>query len=172
MLPLIREERSEDEAAVAAIVERAFGRLLEADLVAALRRDGAAALSLVAEQEGRILGHILFSPVIIEGDAEGFAAAALAPLAVLPAFQRLGIGSALVSAGLERCREIGFSRVLVLGDPAYYQRFGFAPAAAAGIRFPGEVPEDAFMAIALESGALEGCAGTARYAQAFDKLQD
>ena len=172
MLPLIREERSEDETAVAAIVERAFGRVLEADLVASLRNDGAAALSLVAEQEGRVLGHILFSPVIIEGESEGFPAAALAPLAVLPAFQRLGIGSALVSAGLERCREIGFSRVLVLGDPAYYQRFGFAPAAAAGIRFPGEVQEEAFMAIGLESGALEGCAGTARYAQAFDKLQD
>lgn len=172
MLPLIREERSEDEAAVAAIVERAFGRALEADLVASLRRDGAAALSLVAEQEGRVLGHVLFSPVIIEGGDEGFAAAALAPLAVLPAFQRLGIGSALVSAGLKRCREIGFSRVLVLGDPAYYQRFGFAPAAAVGIRFPGDVPEQAFMAMALEPGALEGCAGIARYAPAFDKLQD
>lgn len=170
MLPLIREERSEDEAAVAAIVEQAFGRSLEADLVASLRRAGAAALSLVAEQKGRVLGHILFSAVIIEGDAEGFAAVGLAPLAVLPAFQRLGIGSALVSAGLERCREIGFSRVLVLGDPAYYQRFGFSPAAAAGIRFPGEVPEEAFMAIALEPGALEGCAGTARYAAEFDAV--
>ncbi len=170
MLPLIREERSEDEAAVAAIVEQAFGRSLEADLVASLRRAGAAALSLVAEQEGRVLGHILFSAVIIEGDAEGFAAVGLAPLAVLPAFQRLGIGSALVSAGLERCREIGFSRVLVLGDPAYYQRFGFTPAAAAGIRFPGEVPEEAFMAIALEPGALEGCAGTVRYAPEFDAV--
>jgi len=170
VLPLIREERSEDEAAVAAIVEQAFGRSLEADLVASLRRAGAAALSLVAEQEGRVLGHILFSAVIIEGDAEGFAAVGLAPLAVLPAFQRLGIGSALVSAGLERCREIGFSRVLVLGDPAYYQRFGFTPAAAAGIRFPGEVPEEAFMAIALEPGALEGCAGTVRYAPEFDAV--
>lgn len=172
MLPLIREERAGDEAAVAAIVEQAFGRRLEAGLVAALRRDGAAALSLVAEQEGRVLGHILFSPVIIEGETEGFPAAALAPLAVLPAFQRLGIGSALVSAGLARCREIGFSRVLVLGDPAYYQRFGFTPAAGAGIRYPGALPPQAYMAIALETGALEGCGGTARYAPAFDELQD
>lgn len=172
MLPTIREERCEDEAAVAAIVEQAFGRSLEAGLVSSLRREGAVALSLVAQQEGRVLGHVLFSPVIIEGDAEGFPAAALAPLSVLPAFQRLGIGSALVSAGLARCREIGFSRVLVVGDPAYYQRFGFSPAAAAGIRFPGDVPQEAFMALALEPGALEGCAGTARYAPAFDKLRD
>jgi putative acetyltransferase len=170
VLPQIREERPGDEAAVAAVVEQAFGRPLEADLVAALRRDGTVALSLVAEAEGRVLGHILFSPVIIEGATEGFAAAGLAPLAVLPAFQRLGIGSALVSAGLRRCRELGFSRAVVMGDPHYYQRFGFSPAAAAGIRFPGDVPQEAFMAIALEPGALEGCAGTARYAPEFDAV--
>lgn len=166
----IRDERPEDEAAVAAVVEQAFGRALEADLVAALRRNGTVALSLVAEAEGRLLGHILFSPVIIEGAAEGFAAAGLAPLAVLPAFQRLGIGSALVSAGLGRARELGYARVLVMGDPAYYQRFGFSPAAAAGIRYPGDLPQEAFMAIALEPGALDGCAGTARYAPEFDAV--
>lgn len=170
MQPLIREERSGDEAAIAAVLEQAFGRVAEADLVVSLRRNGTAVLSLVAEDGGRVLGHVMFSPVIIEGDRAGYAAAGLAPLAVMPAFQRLGIGSALVSAGLERCHDLGFTRVLVLGDLAYYQRFGFSPAAAAGIRYPGDVPEEAFMAIALEAGAIDRCAGTARYAPEFDAV--
>lgn len=79
-------------------------------------------------------------------------------------------GSALVSAGLARCRELGHTRVVVLGETAYYARFGFSPAAEFGIRYPGDVPREAFMALALVPGALDGCAGVARYSSEFENL--
>jgi putative acetyltransferase len=95
----------------------------------------------------------------------------VAPLAVLPAFQRLGIGSALVSAGLERCRVERHSRVLVLGDPAYYSRFGFVPAARFGLKCPFPAREDSFMAIELAIGAFAKTSGLVRYGHEFDDLE-
>ncbi len=169
-MPQIRDQQPGDEAAIYAVVSQAFGRTAEADLVKSLRAKGRAVVSLVAEEEGQVLGQVLFSPVVIEADVGKHAALGLAPLAVLPAFQRLGIGSALVSAGLVRCRELGHTRVLVLGEPAYYARFGFSAAAEFGIHYPAEVPREAFMALALVPGALDGCAGVARYSREFDNL--
>jgi putative acetyltransferase len=169
-MPHIRDEQPRDEAAIHAVVAQAFGRETEADLVRSLRVNGKAVVLLVAEEEGQVLGQVLFSPVVIEAAAAGHAALGLAPLAVLPAFQRLGIGSALVSAGLGRCRELGHTRVVVLGEPAYYARFGFSSAADFSIRYPGNVPREAFMALALVPGALDGCAGVVRYAAEFEKL--
>jgi len=94
---------------------RAFGQPAEAELVGALRERGQITLSLVAVQEGRIVGHILFSPVTIESDNETYPAVGLEPMAVLPELQRQGIGSLLIKAGLEECRQVGHERVVVLG---------------------------------------------------------
>lgn len=143
----------------------------------ALRARGKVLLSLVAESEpdGQIAGHILFSPVQIVGEKQSFAAAGLGPLAVLPALQRRGIGSLLVKSGLERLRKAGSDRVadsvVVLGHSAYYPRFGFVPTSRFGIRSEFDVPDDVFMAIELQPGALQGRAGTPRYAREFHSFQ-
>ena len=96
---------------------------------------------------------------------------ALAPLAVVPAFQRLGVGSALVSAGLERCRMERHAGVLVLGDPVYYGRFGFVAGSRFGLKCPFPAPNEGFMAIELEPGALAQVSGVVRYGHEFDDLE-
>ncbi|CQR86163.1 GCN5-related N-acetyltransferase [Paracoccus aminovorans] len=119
-LPRLRPEAAHDQAAIAALLTRSFGGEDEADLVAALRAAGDLALSLVAEAEGTIIGHVALSP--LDAARPAFA---LAPLAVHPALHGRGIGEALVQAALEACRD---HSIVVLGDPNYYARFGFAPA--------------------------------------------
>ncbi|MCG8505448.1 MAG: N-acetyltransferase [Sphingomonadales bacterium] len=163
----IREEQPGDRAAVRRVNEAAFGQPDEADLVERLAGDGAGLLSLVAEAGGGIVGHILFSRAEIAGAAEACPAVALAPVAVLPAHQNSGVGSALVREGLKRLKDAGHARVIVLGHPSYYPRFGFEPAGNYGIRCPLDAPPEAFMALALAPGALDGCAGTMRWAEAF-----
>src|SRR5690606_35916628 len=112
---------------------------------------------------------IFFSPVTIEGSQPAPSACQLAPLAVLPAYQRAGIGSALVHAGLERCRDVGWSAVFVIGDPAYYSRFGFRIAGASGFTYPG--PHDCFLQLLeLRSGALSGLSGRIRLDKAFAEV--
>jgi putative acetyltransferase len=147
----------------------AFGRAAEADLVEALRRDGAIACSLVAETAGEIVGHVVFSAVAIEGAAPS-RALALGPLAVLPAWQRQGIGGRLVRDGLGCCRTAGEHVVVVLGRPDYYPRFGFAPARRAGLRCEFPAPDDAFMVAELEPGVLRGRTGLVRYHPAFHRV--
>lgn len=170
-MSLIREERPEDAEAVHAVLVAAFGREAEARLVQRLRASARIACAMVAEEKGRVLGHVVFSRIAVErGDAE-IPMLALAPLAVLPAFQRLGIGSALVSAGLERCRMERHARVLVVGDPVYYGRFGFVPASRFGLKCPFPVPEEAFMAIELEPDAFAQVSGLVRYGHEFDDLE-
>lgn len=163
----IRAERAADASAVAAVLEAAFGRKAEADIVAALRARRALVVALVAEDRGAVVGCIHFSRVLIEDGRAAHTALGLAPVAVAPERQAEGIGAALIRAGLEACRAVGEQRVVVLGEPGYYRRFGFAPARRFGIRFPAEVPEDAFMALALDRGALRGVAGVARFAPEF-----
>src|SRR5262245_59475859 len=124
--PAVRAEQAADADAIRGILLAAFGREAEARLVDRLNASGKAACSLVAEEEGHVLGYVMFSGIVVGDSATP--ALALAPVAVLPAFQRLGIGSALVSAGIERMRLAGHARVIVVGDPAYYPRFGFVPA--------------------------------------------
>src|SRR5437764_119192 len=123
----IREETPADYSTIREINVQAFGGEAEATLVDQLRADGLVVASLVAIQDGEISGHILFSELVIETSGEIIPAAALAPLAVLPGRQRIGIGSRLVREGLEMCRLHGKSLVAVLGDPEYYPRFGFSP---------------------------------------------
>ena len=148
---MIRYARSADHPAIADIVAQAFGQPDEARLVERLRANGDVVFELVSEADGALDGHILFSRLWADR-AEMFAA--LAPLAVRPDRQRGGVGAALVRAGLESAREFGAHGVLVLGDPAYYPRFGFAPETAAQVRAPFSGLA-AFMAVALEPGAFD-----------------
>ncbi len=166
----VRAERPADAAAIDRVHRLAFAGPAEAELVARLRAAGRAIVSLVAEQAGAIVGHILFSPVTL--DPPGAAVPrllGLAPMAVLPAQQRRGIGGTLVRAGLDACRAQDAGAVVVLGHPAYYPRFGFVPAARVGLRSI-YTDGDAFMALELRPGALAGCTGLIRYAPEFDDL--
>ena len=162
----IRPERTADIAAVRAVNLAAFEGSTEADLVDVLRRQADPIVSLVADEHGRIVGHILFTPVTLLAHPE-MKIMGLAPMAVVPAEQRRGIGSALVRAGLERCRELGFDAVIVLGHAEYYPRFGFVPASRFGIRSEYDVPDEAFMALELTPGIMAGKSGMIRYHDAF-----
>jgi putative acetyltransferase len=162
----IRSERAGDVAAVRALNRMAFETIIEADLVDALRERADPTISLVADDGGSIVGHIMFSPVTLLGH-EDLMIMGLAPMAVLPGQQRRGIGSALVRAGLERCRQIGCHAVVVLGHAAYYPRFGFVPASRFDVGCEYDVPDEAFMALELQSGSLGGTSGTIRYHAAF-----
>ena len=168
---LIRPETPAEFAAVAQLLRQAFPGPEEATLVEQLRRrpDFRPTLSLVAETAGAVVGHILLTPIGVEPAAGGapVPSLALAPVAVLPAWQRRGIGAGLVATGLAAARTEGFGSVILLGHPAYYPRFGFGPASRWGIRAPFEVSDEAFMALELRAGALAGAAGTVRYPAEF-----
>ncbi len=115
------------------------------------------------------MGHIMFSPVSLSGHPD-VAVMGLAPMAVTPEYQRQGFGSALVRAGLEQCKQLGFVAVIVLGHAAYYPRFGFLPSSGFGIDFEYEVPEEVAMAMELQPGALSGKTGRVKYHTAFSDL--
>jgi putative acetyltransferase len=165
--PVIRREGPGDAASVRAINLAAFEGPTEAEIVDRVRRAGGAQLSLVAEIGGELVGHILFSEVRIGDDREA-TGMGLAPMAVMPAQQNRGIGSALVRRGLEMLRVDGCPFVVVLGHPAYYPRFGFVPASRHGVtsEYDG-VPDEAFMLLELADGALAGVTGVARYRPEF-----
>jgi len=164
-VPLIREETPDDVESIRQVNRAAFGAEAEAHLVDRLRSEGLVITSLVAVEDGRIVGHILFSELPVETKDGLLRVAALAPMAVLPEFQLRGIGSALVGHGLAACRERGQVGVLVVGHPAYYPRFGFSAAAAKKLLSP--FSGDAWMALEFVPGALAGVAGTVRYPEAF-----
>lgn len=165
----IRFERPADAQEIRAINEAAFGRAAEADLVESLRRVVRPIISLVAEEQDMIVGHILFSSVTLSSDPD-LPIAGLAPMSVRPARQRLGIGSALVRAGLDECRSAGFVAVAVLGHSAYYPRFAFVPASRFGITSTYRVPDDVFMAVELTAGALRNKRGVIHYHAAFAEV--
>ncbi len=162
----IRSEVTADIEAVRHVNRLAFGQDDEARLVDALRDGGYLRVSLVAEQGGQVVGHILFSDLSIITGAGTVPALALAPMAVLPEFQRQGVGSALVRRGLEECQRQGHRIVVVLGHPAFYPRFGFSPKLAASLDSPFSGRES-FMALELVPGALEGLAGRVQYPPPF-----
>ena len=164
---IIRPETPDDITAVHNVNELAFGCSNEADLVDALRANGAATVSLVAVEDGRIVGHVLFSPVSIEPDCSETNALGLAPMAVLPDFQNRGIGSQLVREGLKECRRIGCEVVVVLGHPEYYPRFGFVPASQKGLRSEYPVPDEVFMVMELKPGTLADQKGLVKYRPEF-----
>ncbi|MEG5038330.1 MULTISPECIES: N-acetyltransferase [unclassified Microcoleus] len=163
----IRTEKPEDLEAVRQVNIAAFGRENEANLVDRLRGI-ASTFSFVALPSDRIVGHILFSPVVVEGKcSSNLSILGLAPVAVLPEYQRQGIGTLLIQQGLEECRRSGFQAVVVLGHPDFYSRFGFIPASRKSLKCEYDVPEEAFMVLELESGALEDCSGTVKYRSEF-----
>lgn len=163
---LIRAEEHRDRAGVRNVHVSAFAKAFEADLVDALRDQAAPLISLVADDDGVIVGHIMFSPVSLSGHPT-LHIMGLAPLAVVPDRQRTGVGSALVRAGLEQCERLGTGAVVVLGHPAYYPRFGFLPSARFGVGCEYDVPEDVFMVMEVQPGVLRGASGTIKYHAAF-----
>jgi putative acetyltransferase len=159
-------------AAIRRVNEQAFGNSdkAEADLVELLREHGKVTLSLVAVSDAQVVGHIIFSPVVIESAGESFAAVGLAPMAVLPDWQNQGVGSLLVKAGLDECRRQGHVAAVVLGHARFYPRFGFAPASRFGIRSEYDVADEVFMAMELQPGALAGRGGLVRYQAEFNDV--
>jgi len=163
----IRDENPGDIAAIGALNRLAFGQEQEGNIVDALRRNGAARLSLVATVDGQVVGHILYSPVTIAGNLEG---AALGPMAVLPGHQGKGIGSRLVRAGNARLQNEGCPYIIVLGHAEYYPRFGFEPAGRFGVTCEWEVPDDVFMLLVLDEARMRGVSGEARYRPEFSTV--
>ena len=168
----IRPELPEDNQAILEVHVQAFAQDGEARLVDTLRHDGNInpELSLVAVFGERIIGHILFCPIAIVSGPVETPALALAPLGVHQDFQCRGIGAALIAEGIGECQRLGHRIVIVVGHPGYYPRFGFTPASESGILAPFPCPDEAFMALPLENGALDGVGGTVRYPVAFDTV--
>jgi putative acetyltransferase len=162
----IRSEMPGDRPAVREVNERAFGRPEEATLVDMLRSAGKALVSLVALDQGRVVGHILFSTVTVDVAPANFRGVGLGPMSVLHEFQNKGIGSRLVREGLETCRREGYDAVVVLGHTRFYPRFGFSRASDYGLDNEYNA-SDAFMVMELRRGVLEGAGGLVKYAPEF-----
>lgn len=160
----IRPEKKSDRLKIRSIHILAFQSETEANIVDSLRESGEELISLVAEDNGEILGHILFSPVTLNGENEIMG---LAPMAVKPERQNQGIGTLMVNEGLVYCQKAGYSAVVVLGHPNYYPRFGFLPAKQFGIQSEYNVPPEVFMVKELMKDALNGKSGTIKYHSAF-----
>jgi len=164
----IRPEIAGDGQGIYRVNEEAFSGAGEAGLVDKLRARNGFTLSLVAIRGSQVVSHALFSPVTIESPDGNLAGLGLGPVAVLPAFQRQGIGSLLIDAGIDQSRQAGYPFIVVLGHPAYYPRFGFVPASRHGIKFEYDAPAEAFMIVELRRGALAGHRGTAKYQPEFN----
>lgn len=163
----IREEAAGDRGALRALHRQAFGQDEEAHLVDALRANGGVRLALVATVDECLVGHVLYSPATI-GQVVG---AGLGPLAVLPAFQRRGIGARLVQMGNDRLRKDGCPFIIVLGHAGYYPRFGFRPASTRGIRCQwAGVADQSFMLLVLDEHKIAGLSGVAQYRAEFSSL--
>ena len=172
---IIRKENSFDLNRVVELTEKAFETLEISDhnegkLVDELRKAPTFIdeLSLVAELDGQVVGHILFTPIIIDNGQLQFQSLVLAPVSVLPEFQKMGIGGQLIRAGHQKAKELGFQSAVLLGHPEYYPRFGYKPASGWGIKTHFELPsDDVFMAIELTENALSGVSGTVVFPPEF-----
>src|SRR5215471_18873826 len=167
---IVRGETPENIPAIHHIHTAAFGRPNEADLVDVLRQHNALTISLVAVKDGRLVGHIAFSPVTITSSTGTIEALGLAPMAVLPAYQRRDIGSQLVEVGLTACHNTPYDVVVVLGHLHYYPRFGFVPAKPLGIVWEHDAPEEAFMVKEIQEGALAQIRGVVKYRPEFQAV--
>ena len=167
----VRAEERGDIAAVRAVNEKAFGQPSEANLADSLRTACPDAVSLVAVSDGEVVGHILFTPVRIQGGKGKTQGMGLAPMAVVPERQRQGIGSQLVEAGLEILRERDCPFVIVVGHPEYYPRFGFVPGSQHGLTCQSEgIPDDVFMVLILDEAVMTGVSGVVQYRHEFDEI--
>ncbi len=166
----IRRERAEDIVDIREVNERAFGQPQEADIVDKLRDNCEGLLSLVAMEEGKIVGHILFSPATIEGGQGVVNGMGLAPMTVLPEMQCRGIGTQLVRTGIQYLKKMRCPFVIVIGHPEYYPRFGFEPGSRYGIESQWEgVPDDAFMILWLDRSMANQVTGIAKYRAEFSE---
>ncbi len=172
----LRQELEHDYSSTEQVVERAFRTAshtnhAEQFLVARLRKSDAfiPELSLVAELDGAIVGHVMFTRLVIRDDQTEHASLAMAPVSVLPEHQGQGIGSQMIMTGLEKARQMGFTSVIVLGHKDYYPRFGFRPASQWGIRAPFPVSDASYMALELQPQGLQGVSGVVVYPKAFDE---
>jgi putative acetyltransferase len=163
-----RREIPADGAAIRAIHLLAFGTSKEANLVDRLRNNSASTLSMVAEHEGAIVGHVLLSPVLLGQGATQLQGLGLAPVGVLPHLQKQGIGSQLIRDALDKIRADGWPFVVVLGAPDYYRRFGFLAASDFGAQCTWSGMADAFMLLPLDAARVGKSAGLARYREEFD----
>lgn len=165
----IRGEQSADYEAICEVHKQAFGSEAEPRLVELLRSRKKVAIALVALSEDRILGHIVFSPIVVAEAPEDFRGIGLGPVAVLPEFQNRGVGSKLIRAGLHVCRESGYEAVIVLGHTKYYPRFGFHRAKEYGLASEYNAPDN-FMAMELKEGVLQKINGLVKYAPEFREV--
>ncbi len=171
---IIRQELTDDYHETEEVVRKAFlnepfSDKSEHKLVNRIRRSGAfiPALSIVAEKNQEIVGHVLLSKITIVNDENKVKSLALAPVSVEPGYQKKGIGHMLISYALKKATDLGYHSVIVLGHKDYYPKFGFKPAHLWNITAPFEVPSDAFMALELTVSALENVQGVVAYSKAF-----
>ncbi|MHC5066103.1 MAG: GNAT family N-acetyltransferase [Planctomycetota bacterium] len=164
----IRPEQASDHSAIHAVHAASFPSPYEASLVDALRAADKLSISLVAEVDGKVVGHVAFSPVTVNEKKIGFG---LAPVAVIHSHRRKGIAEQLIREGLAACTKLDCGFVVVLGDPQYYQRFGFLPASRWRMTDPYG-GGDAFQAMELSEGAIPEVAGIVRHAIEFDNLAE
>ena len=168
----VRAEMTQDIGDIHMVNRLAFGQEDEAALVQRIRKSSnfMPELSLVAEKGAQIIGHILFSRIYVVTSSGYVDVLSLAPMAVLPEFQNSGVGSQLVRAGLEKCRELGHKIVVVIGHPEYYPRFGFVPARQKNLDISFPVPDEAFMVCELEFDALKGIGGKVKFPPEFEDV--
>lgn len=166
----IYEEKFADINAIWKINADAFETEAEANLVNALRDSGCTFISLVAETDNNIVGHLLFTPVELTGSKNKLKIMGLAPMAVLHQYQNKGIGSKLVNAGIKHCQSQGYDAVVVLGHPSYYPKFGFVPSVTYDIKSEYEVPDEAFMILELVPNSLKDYQGTIKYSELFNSV--
>ncbi len=168
----IRIERDEDIVAIREVNIQAFAGFEEADIIDKLRDSGGSVLSLVACHNDEVIGHIQFSPVIIERESGAIEGVGLGPMAVHPDYQRRGFGSALVEAGIKAMSDRSYPFVIVLGHADFYPRFGFEPAVGRGIacQWPG-VPDEVFMVLILDEEVMQNVRGQARYLDVFGEAE-
>lgn len=162
----IREELTTDTGAIREVNLQAFGQEHEGRIVDALRSNGAVLLSLVAVIDSQVVGHIMYSPASVDH----VTGAGLAPMAVLPEYQRQGIGTQLVTTGNQKLKASGCPFIVVLGHADYYPRFGFQPASNFGLKCEWPVPDNVFMALILDSTKMEGVSGLVKYRDEFSSV--
>ncbi len=166
----IRDEIQNDYEKIREVNELSFLGEEEGKLINKLREKGVDLISLIAEDGTNLIGHILFCPAVIKTKEKSIDIAALGPMAVLPSYQRKGIGSALIKEGISRCIKAGYGAVAVLGHPELYPKFGFSPSVKYGITCEYDVPEEVFMILELHNDFLNGIKGMVKYHAAFNEM--
>ena len=168
----LRHESPADYPSITRVNDLAFGRKAEGKLINQLRSKDSFVneLSIVAEYEGQLVGHLLFTPVDIKNEFKSHQTLTLAPMAVIPEYQKKSLGSLMIIFGLQEARELGYRSVIVLGHPSYYPKFGFVPASKWNITSPFPAPDEAFMALELIPDSLVSIKGMVVFPTEFEGL--